>query len=40
MAELPSAWKNRLHFGDNLKILRRDIPDESIDLIYLDPVAG
>ncbi|MGD0435758.1 MAG: DNA methyltransferase [Bryobacteraceae bacterium] len=37
MAELPSAWKNRLHFGDNLKILRRDIPDESIDLIYLDP---
>ncbi len=34
---MPSAWKNRLHFGDNLKTLRRDIPDESIDLIYLDP---
>ena len=34
---MPSAWKNRLHFGDNLDILRREVPDESVDLIYLDP---
>ena len=26
-----------LFFGDNLEILREKIPDESIDLIYLDP---
>jgi site-specific DNA-methyltransferase (adenine-specific) len=30
-------WKNRLYFGDNLDILRRVLPEESIDLIYLDP---
>jgi site-specific DNA-methyltransferase (adenine-specific) len=29
--------KNRLFFGDNLDVLRRYIPDESVDLIYLDP---
>jgi len=29
--------KNTLYYGDNLDILRRYIPDESIDLIYLDP---
>jgi len=29
--------KNRLFYGDNLEVLRRDIPDESVDLIYLDP---
>ncbi len=28
---------NKLHFGDNLPILRDHIPDESVDLIYLDP---
>ena len=28
---------NVLYYGDNLEILRRYIPDESIDLIYLDP---
>jgi DNA modification methylase len=28
---------NTLHYGDNLDILRRDIADESVDLIYLDP---
>lgn len=28
---------NRLYFGENLKILREHIPDESVDLIYLDP---
>ena len=26
-----------LYFGDNLEILREKIPDESFDLIYLDP---
>ncbi len=30
-------WKNRLYFGDNLKILRERLADESVDLIYLDP---
>jgi len=34
---MPSAWKNRLYFGDNLDILKREAPDESVDLIYLDP---
>jgi len=28
---------NVLYYGDNLEILRKHIPDESIDLIYLDP---
>jgi site-specific DNA-methyltransferase (adenine-specific) len=31
------AWKNKLYFGDNLKVLREDIDDESVDLVYLDP---
>ncbi len=31
------TWKNRLYFGDNLRILREEIPAESVDLIYLDP---
>lgn len=31
------TWKNRLYFGDNLKILRDEIEDESADLVYLDP---
>jgi site-specific DNA-methyltransferase (adenine-specific) len=26
-----------LFFGDNLEVLRRHIPDDSVDLIYLDP---
>jgi len=30
-------WKNNLYFGDNLDILREHVPDESVDLIYLDP---
>ena len=29
--------KNTLYFGDNLKILRDNIRDETVDLIYLDP---
>ncbi len=28
---------NVLYYGDNLDVLRKHIPDESIDLIYLDP---
>lgn len=28
---------NTLYYGDNLEILRKYIPDNSIDLIYLDP---
>ena len=32
-----SASPNRLYFGDNLDILRQYVPDESVDLIYLDP---
>jgi site-specific DNA-methyltransferase (adenine-specific) len=28
---------NQLYYGDNLDILRNHIPDESVDLIYLDP---
>lgn len=34
---MSEAWKNKLYFGDNLDIMREHIPDESIDLIYLDP---
>ena len=30
-------WRNKLYFGDNLPIMREHIPDESVDLIYLDP---
>lgn len=34
----PQAFtENTLYYGDNLDILRQYIPDESIDLIYLDP---
>src|SRR5437870_4640732 len=36
MADAP----NRLYYGDNLDVLRRyrrEIPDESVDLVYLDP---
>ena len=28
---------NALYYGDNLAVLRNDIPDEHVDLIYLDP---
>tara|TARA_Y100000294_G_C8525205_1_gene324621 strand:+ start:884 stop:1210 length:327 start_codon:yes stop_codon:yes gene_type:complete len=34
---MPEEWTNKLFFGDNLDILREHIPDESVDLIYLDP---
>ena len=26
-----------LHYGDNLDILRRDVADQSVDLVYLAP---
>jgi len=29
--------ENVLYFGDNLDILRRHVPDQSVDLVYLDP---
>ena len=28
---------NSLYYGDNLPILREHVPDESVDLVYLDP---
>lgn len=34
------GWKNKLFYGDNLKVLRRhreELPDETVDLVYLDP---
>lgn len=34
---MTSLDKNTLFYGDNLKILRDYISDESVDLIYLDP---
>jgi len=29
--------ENTLYYGDNLDVLRRYVPDESVDLVYLDP---
>jgi len=30
--------ENKLYYGDNLDVLRRDVKDESVfDLVYLDP---
>jgi len=29
--------KNRLYYGDNLKVLREHVEAESVDLVYLDP---
>jgi 16S rRNA G966 N2-methylase RsmD len=28
---------NLLYYGDNLKVLREHVKDESVDLVYLDP---
>ena len=28
---------NVLYYDDNLDILRRDLPDAAVDLVYLDP---
>ncbi len=32
-----SNTQNQLYYGDNLAILREYLPDQSVDLIYLDP---
>ncbi len=37
MAGIEQFATGALYYGDNLDILRRYIPDESVDLIYLDP---
>ncbi len=29
--------RNQLYYGDNLDVLRRTIPDASVDLCYIDP---
>ena len=34
---MTTDWRNKLYFGDNLRILRENVPDHSVDLIYLDP---
>ena len=34
---MPEVDTNLLWYGDNLSILREHIPDNSVDLIYLDP---
>jgi hypothetical protein len=34
---LPDLPTNVLYYGDNLDILRRYLPDASVDLVYLDP---
>ncbi len=31
------GWINHLYHGDNLRVLRESIKDETVDLIYLDP---
>lgn len=28
---------NVLYYGGNLNVLRRHVPDESVDLVYFDP---
>ncbi len=33
----PNHPGNRLHYGDNLSVLRAHVADASVDLIYLDP---
>ena len=32
-----TTTNNTLFYGDNLAIMREYIPDESVDLVYLDP---
>ena len=34
---VPPIAANHLYYGDNLDILRDHIPDECVDLVYLDP---
>ena len=37
MSALQNHDKNKLYYGDNLEVLRDYIPNQSVDLIYLDP---
>jgi DNA modification methylase len=37
MASKSKKPENKLFYGDNLDILRLHVPDESVDLVYLDP---
>ena len=37
MAEPTPTAPNLLYYGDNLDVLRRYVPAESVDLVYLDP---
>jgi DNA modification methylase len=37
MPPITNQDKNKLYYGDNLAVLRDYIPDQSVDLIYLDP---
>lgn len=30
-------WTNQLYYGDNLRVLRDEVADETVDLVYLDP---
>src|SRR5437763_4385995 len=30
-------WTNQLYYGDNLRVLREEVADETVDLVYLDP---
>ena len=32
-----TTMPNTLYYGDNLDVLRQHVPDESVDLVYLDP---
>ena len=32
-----TTMTNALYYGDNLTVLREHVPDESVDLVYLDP---
>lgn len=32
-----AADMNMLFYGDNLDVLRQNVADESVDLVYLDP---
>ena len=35
---LTTPARNTLFYGDNLAILREHVEDESVDLVYLDPL--
>jgi site-specific DNA-methyltransferase (adenine-specific) len=34
---MPEFATDLLYYGDNLDILRRDLPDAAVDLVCLDP---